>query len=167
MVIVPSLETIHQLSDQLGRRLLEKNWRVATAESCTGGAIAAAITAIAGSSSWFEYGIVSYANHAKQKLLHVQAQSLDEQGAVSEVVVQQMLTGVLALSNANIAVAVSGVAGPSGGSAEKPVGTVWFAWGVANGVCHTQSFHFVGERNAIQQQAVARGLQGLLDLLNH
>lgn len=157
--------SVLQLSNLLGEKLLARNWRVATAESCTGGGIASAITAIPGSSSWFEYGIVSYANQAKEKLLHVNPQTLLQDGAVSQAVVEQMVAGVLALSGADIAVAVSGIAGPSGGSIEKPVGTVWFAWSLATGKIHSQCFYFSGDRTAIQQQAVEQGLNGLLNLL--
>ncbi len=145
--------------------MLANGWRVATAESCTGGGIAAAITAVAGSSSWFECGIVSYANSAKEKLLHVNPQTLLEHGAVSQAVVEEMVAGVLNLSDADIAVAVSGVAGPTGGTAEKPVGTVWFAWGLASGEIYSECFHFVGDRTAVQSQAVVQGLGGLLKLL--
>jgi nicotinamide-nucleotide amidase len=154
-----------QLSNLLGEKLLARNWRVATAESCTGGGIASAITAIPGSSAWFEYGIVSYANQAKEKLLHVSPQTLLHDGAVSQAVVEQMVTGVLALSGAEIAVAVSGVAGPAGGSVEKPVGTIWFAWGLASGEIYSQCFHFSGDRQSIQQQSVVQGLSGLLSHL--
>ena len=154
-----------QLSSLLGERLLAKGWHLATAESCTGGGIAAAITSIAGSSSWFEYGIVSYANSAKEKLLQVSSQTLLEHGAVSQAVVEEMVAGVFALSGADIAVAVSGVAGPTGGTAGKPVGTVWFAWGLASGEINSECFHFVGDRTAVQSQAVVQGLTGLLKLL--
>lgn len=161
----PAASSLLQLSSLLGEKLLANGWRVATAESCTGGGIAAAITAVAGSSSWFEYGIVSYANSAKEKLLHVNPQTLLEHGAVSQAVVEQMVAGALRISGANIAVAVSGVAGPSGGTAEKPVGTVWFAWGLASGEIHSECFHFAGDRSSVQSQAVAQGLTGLLKLV--
>ena len=161
----PASLSLLQLSSLLGEKLLANGWRVATAESCTGGGIATAITAVAGSSSWFEYGIVSYANSAKEKLLHVNSQTLLEHGAVSQAVVVEMVAGVLALSGADIAVAVSGVAGPSGGTAEKPVGTVWFAWGLASGEIYSECFHFVGDRTAVQSQAIVQGLNGLLKLL--
>jgi len=154
-----------QLSSLLGEKLLMRGWHVATAESCTGGGIASAITAVAGSSSWFEYGIVSYANSAKEKLLHVNPQMLAQHGAVSQAVVEAMVTGILGLSSADIAVAVSGIAGPSGGTPEKPVGTVWFAWGLATGEMHAECFHFVGDRLSVQSQAVVHGLNGLLKLL--
>jgi nicotinamide-nucleotide amidase len=161
----PTASSILQLSKLLGEKLLARHWRVATAESCTGGGIAAAITAIAGSSTWFEYGVVSYANQAKEKLLDVNPQTLLQEGAVSQAVVEQMVVGVLRLSGAEIAVAVSGVAGPSGGSLEKPIGTVWFAWGLATGKIHSQCVYFSGDRSSIQQQSVAHGLSGLLDQL--
>lgn len=149
----------------LGQKLLARNWRVATAESCTGGGVAAAITAINGSSSWFEYGIVSYANSAKEKLLHVNSETLARDGAVSQAAVEQMVKGVLVLSGANIAVAVSGVAGPAGGSVEKPVGTVWFAWGLASGAINSRCYNFSGDRISIQQQSVSCAISGLLDLI--
>ncbi len=161
---LPSLSVL-QLSSLLGERLLVRGWHVATAESCTGGGIAAAITAVAGSSSWFEYGIVSYSNSAKEKLLRVNPQTLIEHGAVSQAVVEEMVAGVLSVSGADIAVAVSGVAGPSGGTVEKPVGTVWFAWGLASGETYSECFHFAGDRFSVQSQAVAQGLTGLLKLL--
>lgn len=154
-----------RLSGELGNLLLARQWRVATAESCTGGGVAAAITMIPGSSAWFEYGLVSYSNTAKQTLLNVQPQVLADYGAVSEAVVLAMVTGVLAISNADIAVAISGVAGPGGGTAEKPVGSVWFAWGLASGDRATALHHFIGDRSAVQAQAVGWALKGLIDLL--
>ncbi|WP_062067180.1 CinA family protein [Cellvibrio sp. OA-2007] len=146
---------LHQLSQRLGEQLLQRNWRIATAESCTGGGVAAAITAIPGSSAWFEYGIVSYANAAKEKLLGVSSETLAREGAVSEAVVIEMARGVLALSGADIAVAISGIAGPSGGSVEKPVGTVWFAWATGTGEIKTELKRFDGDRAAIQRQAIS------------
>lgn len=161
----PAQQNIYSLSELLGQQLLARQWRVATAESCTGGAIAAAITQVAGSSAWFEYGVVTYANRAKQHLLEVQDTTLAEAGAVSEAVVVEMARGALALSRADIAVAVSGIAGPAGGSADKPVGTVWFAWALATGEVHTQKRLFSGGRIAVQVQAVEQGLRGLLSVL--
>lgn len=163
--LLSSNRNIRSLSEALGQKLLARHWRVATAESCSGGAIAAAITQIPGSSAWFEYGIVSYADRAKKQLLAVQEQTLMENGAVSEAVVEQMAKGVLALSGAEIAVAVSGIAGPAGGSAEKPVGTVWFAWVLASGESRTQRLQFAGGRTTVQLQAVEQGLHGLLAML--
>ena len=155
----------YELSALVGQKLLARGWRVATAESCTGGGIAAAITAIPNSSSWFEYGIVSYANSAKEKLLHVNSETLAREGAVSQATVEQMVKGVLDLSGANIAVAVSGIAGPTGGTAEKPVGTVWFAWGLASGLINSAVYNFSGDRTSVQHQSVIYALNGLLKLL--
>jgi len=154
------------LAERVGHALNTLGWRVATAESCTGGGVAAAITSVAGSSGWFEYGVVSYGNNAKQKLLGVSSVSLNAYGAVSEAVVKEMATGVLGLAEANIAVAISGIAGPSGGNPDKPVGTVWFAWAIAAGECITDCQHFSGDRKGIQQLAVIHALDGLLGLLN-
>lgn len=154
-----------QLAADLGEALWSHKWQVATAESCSGGGVAAAITAIAGSSNWFEYGLVTYANKAKQNLLGVSAKSLAIEGAVSEVVVQEMVSGVLTLSEADIGVAVSGIAGPGGGTLAKPVGTVWFAWGLATGQRATACHRFEGDRRTVQQQAVIAALAGLLDLV--
>jgi nicotinamide-nucleotide amidase len=153
------------LCETLGQQLLARQWHLATAESCTGGGIAAAITQVAGSSAWFECGIVSYADHIKHSLLGVRTDTLAEQGAVSEAVVREMAKGVLTLSQANIAVAVSGIAGPTGGSTEKPVGTLWFAWALATGEARTHLYHFSGTRIAIQQQAIVQGLRGLVEFL--
>ena len=155
----------YELSALVGQKLLARGWRVATAESCTGGGIAAAITAIPNSSSWFEYGIVSYANSAKEKLLHVNSETLAREGAVSQATVEQMVKGVLDLSGADIAVAVSGIAGPTGGTAEKPVGTVWFAWGLASGVINSDVYNFSGDRTSVQHQSVIYAFNGLLKLL--
>lgn len=155
------------LSQRLGEQLQRCNWRVATAESCTGGAVAAAITAATGSSGWFEYGIVSYANAAKEKLLAVSPETLEREGAVSEPVVIEMIRGVLALSGADIAVAISGIAGPGGGSPEKPVGTVWFAWGTASGEMKTELKKFSGTRTDVQEAALVWALQGLLLMSMH
>lgn len=153
-----------QFSQRLGEQLLQRNWRIATAESCTGGGVAAAITAIPGSSAWFEYGIVSYANAAKEKLLGVSAETLAREGAVSEAVVTEMARGALALSGADIAIAISGVAGPAGGSPEKPVGTVWFAWAMATGEIKTELKCFDGDRAEVQWQAVLWALEGSLSI---
>lgn len=157
--------SIAELAQQLGAQLLARNLKVATAESCTGGAIAAAITSVAGSSAWFEYGLVSYSNSAKQQLLAVPGQLLEQQGAVSEPVVLQMVLGALQVSGAQLAVAVSGIAGPGGGSAEKPVGSVWLAWGGLGAQAQARLYHFAGDRLRVQQQAVECALQGLLEYL--
>jgi nicotinamide-nucleotide amidase len=152
------------LGQSLGTILAAKQWRIATAESCTGGGVAAAITAIPGSSAWFEYGVVSYANAAKQKLLDVSAESLNSEGAVSETVVIEMVRGVLAVSGADVAVAISGIAGPGGDTPEKPVGTVWFAWATAKGDLKTGLFHIDGDRADVQRGAVIHALEGALEM---
>lgn len=151
-----------RLAQTLGDELSHKGWRIATAESCTGGGVAAAITAIAGSSAWFEYGVVTYANAAKQKLLGVTAESLATEGAVSEAVVIEMARGALALSGADLAVAVSGIAGPGGATPGKPVGTVWFAWATADGDLNTAIHHIAGDRAGVQHGAVIHALEGAL-----
>ena len=156
-------DNLYALSQRLGENLLARNWRIATAESCTGGGVAAAITATPGSASWFEYGIVSYANSAKEKLLGVSSETLEREGAVSEAVVIEMVRGALELSGADIAVAISGVAGPSGGSPEKPVGTVWFACGTTTGEIKTQLKKFEGERAEVQKQAITFALSTALE----
>ena len=156
---------LNSLAAELGRQLAQRRWTVATAESCTGGGVAAAITSVPGSSNWFGYGLVTYANTAKVQLLGVAPDLLAEQGAVSESVVRQMVLGALALSGADLAVAISGIAGPEGGTAAKPVGTVWFAWGSANGWLESRVLHFNGGREAIQNQAVVEAIAGLLQYL--
>jgi nicotinamide-nucleotide amidase len=146
--------------------LTEAGKAVATAESCTGGWIAKAITDVPGSSACFGYGIVSYSNGAKESILGVSNQVLEQNGSVSEPVVREMADGVLNLSGADIAVAVSGIAGPDGGTAEKPVGTVWFAWAVRDGARHridTDCRRFEGDREAIRELTVAHALQGVLE----
>ena len=135
---------------------------LATAESCTGGWIAKVLTDLPGSSDWFGYGIVSYSNPAKQELLGVSAVTLVEHGAVSEQVVREMAEGALKQGNADVAVAVSGVAGPSGGSPDKPVGTVWFAWAGPGSALHSELRQFPGDREAVRRQAVAVALEGVL-----
>lgn len=147
--------------EALAGLLKAKKLRVATAESCTGGGIAKALTDLAGSSDWLECGFVTYSNESKQSMLGVEARTLDEQGAVSEAVVVEMALGAVARSNAQLAVAVSGVAGPGGGSAEKPVGTVWIAWALEDDICAT-CFHFQGDREAVRYQTIEAAVGGLI-----
>jgi len=154
------------LAKQVGDALLSREWRLATAESCTGGGIAAALTDIAGSSQWFERGFVTYSNEAKQEMLGVSADTLAKQGAVSEATVREMVIGALAHSRAQIAVAVSGIAGPSGGTADKPVGMVCLAWLVAGAEPVVSTEHFSGDRAAVRAQTVERALRGALELLD-
>ena len=155
---------IFQLATAVGDALQQRQLSVSTAESCTGGLIAGAITAVAGSSNWFEQGFVTYANRAKQRLLGVTAADLEQYGAVSETVVKAMAEGARQYG-ADWAIATSGVAGPDGGTAEKPVGTVWFAW-ATDTVTLCEKRVFPGDRQAIREQAVAHALQGLLNQLN-
>jgi len=140
--------------------LLKQQWLLATAESCTGGMIAAACTDLAGSSAWFERGFVTYSNTAKTELLGVDAALIASQGAVSEAVVRAMVTGALLHSKAQVALAVTGVAGPSGGSADKPVGTVWFGWATPHGVS-SEVQHFGGDRAAVRQATMHHALSRL------
>lgn len=145
----------------LGAALQQRGWMMASAESCTGGWIAAACTDVAGSSAWFERGFVTYSNAAKTELLGVPAELIAAQGAVSEAVVRAMASGAAQRAGVPVAVASTGIAGPGGGSAAKPVGTVWLGWSVAGQVfarCH----HFAGERSAVRQQAVVQALTHVL-----
>jgi len=164
---IPSDEAPLELSQRVGRLLLATRRRLATAESCTGGWISKAITDVAGSSGWFECGYVVYSNAAKVRDLGVAEQTLQKHGAVSEPVVREMAAGALRVSGAEIAVSVSGVAGPDGGTAEKPVGTVWFGLAVRDG----ESFellsklrHFPGDRAAVRRASVEYALQLILGL---
>lgn len=157
-------ESILHLSEALVAELALSRKMLATAESCTGGWIAKAITDVAGSSEIFAYGIVSYSNGAKESLLGVRPATLEANGAVSAAVVEEMAKGALNLSGSDIAVAVSGVAGPDGGSETKPVGTVWFAWAVRDGSAvriDTQCQHFTGERDRVRELTVVHALQGV------
>jgi nicotinamide-nucleotide amidase len=144
--------------------MLKKQFKLATAESCTGGMIAAACTDLSGSSAWFERGFVTYSNEAKTDMLGVDAALIARDGAVSESVVRAMAAGALAHSRAQVSVAVTGVAGPTGGSDAKPVGTVWFAWATPQGVT-SEVQHFTGDRAAVRQATVCHALQQLAALL--
>jgi nicotinamide-nucleotide amidase len=156
---------LDDLAGRVGGLLLEQNRKLATAESCTGGWVAKCITDIAGSSAWFDRGFVTYSNRAKQDMLGVAAATLEAQGAVSEATVSEMVRGALAHSAADIAVAVSGIAGPGGDVPGKPVGTVCLAWVVSGAPPCVETRHFDGDREAVRRQAVARALEGLLDVL--
>lgn len=147
---------------RLGMALKQLDWTVTTAESCTGGGIAEAITRVSGSSAWFETGFVTYANQSKQRWLQVSAEELATHGAVSEPVVRAMATGAREAAAASLAVAVSGIAGPDGGSADKPVGTVWFAWAGPDGQLISECRRLQGDRRAVRAQTVLRALEGLL-----
>ncbi|AXS84869.1 MULTISPECIES: nicotinamide-nucleotide amidohydrolase family protein [Marinobacter] len=152
---------LEEAGNRLGERLLELERTVATAESCTGGWVTKVLTDRAGSSAYVLGGLVTYSNDAKQALLGVTRKSLDEHGAVSEPVVREMVAGALAATGAGVAVAISGVAGPGGGGEEKPVGTVWFAWGSTPADTVAVVRHFEGDRDQVRRQAVLFALQGV------
>ncbi|WP_260956739.1 CinA family protein [Pseudomonas citri] len=155
------MDDITELAAELGRRLQVLNAHVTTAESCTGGGIAEAITRIPGSSAWFEAGFVTYSNRQKTQQLNVPVELFQTVGAVSREVVEAMVQGARHNSQARFAVAVSGVAGPDGGSPNKPVGTVWLAWGIGDRVISEQRF-FPGNRDEVRRQTVRAALEGLL-----
>ncbi len=153
----------HAVGEQLAAVLVQRGWMLATAESCTGGMIAAACTDLAGSSQWFERGFVTYSNAAKTELLGVDEALIARNGAVSEVVARAMAFGAVRHSRAQVAVAVTGVAGPTGGSIEKPVGTVWFGFSV-EGLLTSETQRFDGDRAAVRQATVEHALRRLLEL---
>ncbi len=148
----------------LSHVLLQKQWMLASAESCTGGMVAAACTDLAGSSAWFERGFVTYSNAAKTQQLGVEAALIAQHGAVSEAVARAMAQGALFHSKAQVTLAITGVAGPAGGTLDKPVGTVWFAWAMPEGI-HSELRHFEGDRAAVRQASALHSLLGLLSLI--
>ena len=153
------------LSQKLGDLLLHKAWQVTCAESCTGGGIGYAITSISGSSSWFKQGYITYSNDAKRQLLGVHTHTLQNFGAVSAQTVEEMAAGAAKNASAQCAIAVSGIAGPDGGSAEKPVGTVWFGFAIEKTV-KAERQYFLGDRQQVRDQAVDFGLSRMCELLN-
>jgi len=158
-------QSITKLALELAPRLIENNKVLATAESCTGGWIAKTLTDIDGSSQWFDCAIVTYSNKAKVNLLGVQELALDSHGAVSQSVVKEMVLGLLDRSDANIGISVSGIAGPGGGTQNKPVGTVWIAWAKPGQLIEAVRFQFKGDREAVRLQAVYEALKGIERLL--
>jgi len=156
-----NFKTLEYFATELGTRLQQKGWYLVTAESCTGGGVAQAVTAIAGSSAWFDRGFVTYSNAAKRELLEVCPETLAKYGAVSEQTVLEMVKGALAQSQAQVGVAISGIAGPSGGCPDKPVGTVWIAYAFPDN-CYAQHYYFSGDRQSVREQAVKMALQALL-----
>lgn len=155
---------VNAIVQRLAERLLDLKWMMTTAESCTGGMIAAHCTDLAGSSAWFERGFVTYSNEAKSELLGVPASLIAQDGAVSQSVARAMALGACYRSKAHISVAVTGIAGPAGGSAEKPIGTVWLAWCV-EGIVQTEMRLFPGDRAQIRQATAQAALEGLLKRL--
>ncbi|NSL56150.1 CinA family protein [Uliginosibacterium aquaticum] len=157
-------EEIRTLAEQIGAALQAQRWQLATAESCTGGLVSAAVTEIAGSSGWFDRGFVTYSNEAKVEMLGVSPLTLHAHGAVSEATVREMLAGALAKSVAHVVLAISGIAGPAGGTAEKPVGTVCFGWQRRGYPAQCLTLLLPGDRAAVRDAAVKQALRGLLDL---
>ena len=160
------MDDLIELAARVGRALQAKGLFLATAESCTGGGVAEAITEIAGSSDWFDCGFVTYSNQSKTRMLGVPAGLIAQHGAVSEEVAQAMAEGALANSNAGVALSVTGIAGPGGASAGKPVGTVCFGW-AGGSDSRTERLVFAGSRQAVRRQTVVHALNGLLRLLEH
>jgi len=156
---------LYALAEQVGAGLKSRALTLATAESCTGGWLGAAITAVPGSSDWYERGFITYTYISKREMLGVKTQTLEQHGAVSEQTVKEMVAGALAASHAQVAVAVSGIAGPAGGLPDKPVGTVCLAWALKNGEPAAERRHYAGDREAVRRQAVERALAGVLELL--
>jgi nicotinamide-nucleotide amidase len=157
---------VSALADSVGRKLKARGELLVTAESCTEGGVAQAVTAIAGSSEWFERGFVTYSNEAKAELLGVRASTLERHGAVSEETAREMALGALAKSRGTLALAITGIAGPGGGSPDKPVGTVCFAWARRGGAAHSETRRFAGDREAVRSQSVERALEGVLEALD-
>ncbi len=153
------------LARELGQVLEHAHQMLATAESCTGGWVARVLTAVPGSSRWFERGFVTYSNAAKSDMLGVSTETLARDGAVSEATVRAMAEGALVHSGAQVAVAITGVAGPSGGTVERPVGTVWVAWARAGHETRARRWQFEGDREAVRRQSVTAAIEGLLDWL--
>ncbi|WP_246796699.1 CinA family protein [Burkholderia perseverans] len=162
---MPTDSIVHQLAIRAGNKLRDQHLALATAESCTGGMIATAITDISGSSAWFERGFVTYSNQAKTEMIGVPHELIEKHGAVSEPVARAMVEGALRNSRAQVALSVTGIAGPGGGSEHKPVGTVSFGW---SNRLHTEveTLVFKGDREQIRVQAAAHALRGLLKLLD-
>lgn len=153
------------LNEKVGQALKSHDFMLATAESCTGGAVATAMTELPGSATWFERGFVTYTNEAKQEMLDVSPETLERHGAVSEAVVREMVAGALRHSRAQVALSVSGIAGPTGGTPDKPVGTVWFAWGIKDGQCVAQLHHLAGNRATVRAESVRIALEGVVEIL--
>lgn len=158
------MNTIQTTTVNLIEKLTARNLTISTAESCTAGGVAYTLTNIPGSSQVFEYGFITYSNHAKQKILHVPAEILLKHGAVSEEVVISMAQGAQQLSKADLTIAISGVAGPDGGTMQKPVGTVWIAWQY-NQQSTAKCYHFAGDRNKVRENTILNALQVAYDIL--
>ncbi len=163
--MAPSEQELRDLAEQLGECLMARGLKLASAESCTGGWLAKIITDIPGSSAWFTGSVVSYSNEAKQSLLGVSENTLKEFGAVSGETVLEMSDGLFAHTDADVAVSVSGIAGPDGGSEDKPVGLVWLSWGKRDKSVFANPYNFAGDREAVRKQSIKQALNNLQDLL--
>jgi nicotinamide-nucleotide amidase len=161
----PTDADLRTAAEQVAAEVIRRNLMLVTAESCTGGWIAKTLTDLPGSSAWFDAGVVTYSYEAKEALLGVNPRTLEQFGAVSEEAVLEMVSGALARFGAGVAVAVTGIAGPSGGTVEKPVGTVWIGWKRRGGYGHAKLFHFPGDREAVRRQTVAAALDGVRKML--
>lgn len=159
-------EALREQAQDIAAMLIRRGLMMVAAESCTGGWIAKTLTDLPGSSAWFECGVVAYSYEAKEALLGVNPHTLERSGAVSQETAMEMVSGALARFGASVAVAVTGIAGPSGGTPEKPVGTVWVAWKRRGGYAHAQLFNFSGDRESVRRQTVARALEGIRNLLS-
>ena len=155
---------LHDLATQIGDRLISRNESLVTAESCTGGWVSMLITSVAGSSRWFDRGFITYSNEAKQEMLSVDRQVIEIHGAVSEETARQRVQGAIRQSHAQAGIAITGIAGPGGGSDEKPVGTVCFGW-LLDGDCETETCFFSGDREDVRRQSVRYVLTGMLNRL--
>ncbi len=160
------MDAAYRLSARVGNVLKDRNLMLAVAESCTGGLLSQVVTSVPGSSQWFDRGFITYSNESKQELLGVDAARLEQYGAVSQEVVREMAAGALARGNAQVSVAISGVAGPEGGAPAKPVGTVWLAWAADGRVPRQRLEHFSGDREMVRRQAVIAAMQGIIDILS-
>lgn len=158
---VPTDAELYALAQEVGEEALQQRLMLVTAESCTGGWIAKVLTDLPGCSAWFHAGVVTYSYEAKEALLGVNPRTLEATGAVSEETALEMVSGALARFGAGLAVAVTGIAGPTGGTVGKPVGTVWVSWKRRGGYGHARMFHFRGDREAVRRQTVAAALAGL------
>ncbi len=160
------MDVAQRLSARVGKLLKDRGLMLVTAESCTGGWVAQVVTSVSGSSDWFDRGFVSYSNHSKQEMLGIKPETLDRHGAVSAEVAKEMAVGALTNSRAQVSVAISGIAGPAGGTPNKPIGTVWLAWAMEGKEARCRSTHFAGDREMVRQQAVMAALQGIIDTVD-
>lgn len=163
--MIPTQQELEHVAAQVGAALVQRRWRLVTVESCTGGWLGQVVTSVAASSQWYDGGFITYSNESKQTMLGVSAFILEQYGAVSESTVRAMADNAVHRSRGDISVAISGIAGPAGGTPDKPVGTMWLAWYTRNGISRAKCVHLSGEREAVRAQAVWRGLHGILELL--